>query len=140
MQLEVSFSKESQLNGFDVWLLNRIKKMLKSQVDPRRLQLVSKYLEEEESIPKISSKLDATKIFIQGIDSLFVVSLDDKFIIQLNKNQFTPGLDRIKLHSIIRLITFGNKSVPPYPLIVTVFQDVEKNIQHYVKIFQEETI
>lgn len=138
MRLEVTFSKEDHLKGFDIWLLNRIKKTLKSLIDPRRLQLVSKYLQEEETIPKTSSKVDATKIFLLGIDSLFVVSLEDKFIIQLNKNQFTPGLDRVKLHSIIRLITFGNKSVPPYPLIVTVFKDVETNIQHYVKIFQEE--
>ena len=81
MRLEVSFNKEDHLKGFDIWLLNRIKKTLKSLVDPRHLQLVSKYLQEEESISKTSSRVDATKIFLLGIDSLFVVSLEDKFII-----------------------------------------------------------
>lgn len=138
MKLEVQYNKENQLLGFDVWLLKRIKRALRSLVNPKKLQFVSEYLQKEESIPKLSDNVDALRIFLAGVDSLYVVTLEDKFIIQLNKNQFAPGLDRVKLSSIIKLITYGNKVVPPYPLFITVFRDVEKNIQHYVKIFQEE--
>lgn len=138
MKLEVQYSKENQLPGFDVWLLKRIKRALRSLVNPKKLQFVSEYLQKEESIPKLSDNVDALRIFLAGVDSLYVVTLEDKFIIQLNKNQFAPGLDRVKLSSIIKLITYGNKVVPPYPLFITVFRDVEKNIQQYVKIFQEE--
>ena len=138
MKLEVQYSKENQLPGFDSWLLKRIKRALRSLVNPKKLQFVSEYLQKEESIPKLSDNVDALRIFLAGVDSLYVVTLEDKFIIQLNKNQFAPGLDRVKLSSIIKLITYGNKVVPPYPLFITVFRDVEKNIQHYVKIFQEE--
>lgn len=138
MKLEVQYNKEDQLPGFDVWLLKRIKRALRSLVNPKKLQFVSEYLQKEESIPKLSDNVDALRIFLAGVDSLYVVTLEDKFIIQLNKNQFAPGLDRVKLSSIIKLITYGNKVVPPYPLFITVFRDVEKNIQHYVKIFQEE--
>ena len=138
MKLEVQYNKENQLPGFDVWLLKRIKRALRSLVNPKKLQFVSEYLQKEESIPKLSDNVDALRIFLAGVDSLYVVTLEDKFIIQLNKNQFAPGLDRVKLSSIIKLITYGNKVVPPYPLFITVFRDVEKNIQHYVEIFQEE--
>lgn len=138
MKLEVQYNTENQLPGFDVWLLKRIKRALRSLVNPKKIQFVSEYLQKEDSIPKLSDNVDALRIFLAGVDSLYVVTLEDKFIIQLNKNQFAPGLDRVKLSSIIKLITYGNKVVPPYPLFITVFRDVEKNIQHYVEIFQEE--
>ena len=48
-----------------------------------------------------------------------------------------PGFDRVKVDTLLRLITFGNNSLQGYPIVKDILQRVADNIGDYINRYVE---
>lgn len=123
---------------FGFWLISRIKQYFNSQLDPRKLKNWDEFLNSSDEFVNIyGTKISSQKILLTGISNLILKKLPTSMEIFINKNVFVPGLDRVKLDTVCRLITFGNQSVSGYPVLLDTFQHFVDNISYYVTLYDE---
>ena len=138
MRLEILDPENELDRDFGFWLLNRIKMHFNAEVDPRKLTSWNKFFEESEDYTSIyGTPIDSLKILETGINNLLVRKLPDMIVISMNKNKFVPGLDRIRVDTVCRLITFGNTSVKGYPVLLDTLQHFADNINEYIDLYDE---
>ena len=82
--------------------------------------------------------IDSEKILRIAISNLMLRKLPTSIEIFVSRNMFVPGLDRVKLDTVCRLITFGNQSVSGYSILLDTFQHFVDNIDYYVTLYEEE--
>lgn len=138
MRLEILDSNQKLDKDFGFWLVGRIQKYFNSALDSRKLVRWNTFFEESTEYKSLYGKsIDSSMILRSGIQSLLVKKLPDKLVIEMNKNKFVPGLDRVRVDTTCRLITFGNTSVSGYPVILYTFQYFEDNINTYIEMYEE---
>jgi hypothetical protein len=138
MRLEIQDKRNELDYRFGMWLIRQIQMKFRASLDPRKLVAWDKFFEESTDYNNIyGAKIVTRDIMLSGIKCLICLDTPDKIIIQLNPNQFVPGLDRVKVDSIFRLITFGNQSIKGYPIFAETLQHFADNIGEYVDMYVE---
>ena len=138
MKLEI-LDEDNELNyAFGRWLIKQIQLEFRVDVDQRKLQNWDKFFEESEEYKGIYSQpVKAITILQTALKNLQCDNLPDKLIIKFNQNQFMPGFDRVKVDTLLRLITFGNNSLQGYPIVKDILQRIADNIGDYINRYVE---
>lgn len=123
---------------FGFWLMRKIKQHFNASLDPQKLIQWDKFFSESEEFVSIYGKISSQHLMRVAISNLMLKKLPDSIEIFVNKNLFAPGLDRVKLDTVCRLITFGNQSVKGYPVLLNTFQYFVDNINYYIDLYDEE--
>lgn len=119
---------------FIVWLMTQIRNKVLMECNLKKLEHWDVYFNSETVYKSIYKKRIFTKdIITAGISNLHYLLTDDGFFISINPNIYTPGLDRIKLISLCKLINFGNQQILGYPIFTDIFQEIADNINDYVE-------
>lgn len=136
MKLEI-FDEDNTLDtGFGRWLIRQIQLEFRARVDTRKLYRWDEFISTSTEYSSLySNPVKAVVILQTSLQSLQVDKLPHKLIIKFNKNQFMPGMDRVKVDTLCRLITFGNGSIKGYPLIKDILQEFADNMEDYVDIY-----
>ena len=138
MKLEI-LDENNQLDyAFGRWLIKQIQLEFRLNVDMRKLQNWDKFFAESDEYKSIYSQPVKTITILQtALKNLQCDNLPDKLIIKFNTNQFMPGFDRVKVDTLLRLITFGNNSLQGYPIVKDILQRVADNIGDYINRYVE---
>ena len=141
MRIEITNPNDILELDFGRWLCKRIESLIKSRIDKNKLKLWSEYLTKSNLFtPVYSDKIFADKILIQASESLTCKKFPSLLFIEIDSNKLVSGLDRVKLKTIVELITFGNQEKSGYPLIQDVFQEVADNISEYISKYMDGAI
>ena len=138
MKLEILDENNELDYAFGRWLIKQIQLEFRVDVDQRKLQNWDKFFEGSEEYKGIYSQpVKAITILQTALKNLQCDNLPDKLVIKFNQNQFMPGFDRVKVDTLLRLITFGNNSLQGYPIIKDILQRVADNIGKYIDMYVE---
>lgn len=133
MRIEISNPNDTLDKDFGEWLCKRLSFTIKTKMNYQKLNLWSQYLTESKIfIPVFTDKISAENIFIQASNNLVVEKFPSLLCIEINRNIYTSGLDRVKLKTAVDLITFGNQEQKGYPLILNQFKYVVNNINEFI--------
>ena len=133
MQLEISDPKNLLDRSFILWLKVKIRDKILADLDLKKLIVWDKYLNENNVYKSIYKKqINTQDIIIAGAMNLDFSKSESNFMIYINRNIFTPGLDRIKLESICKLINFGDLGIKGYPIFTNTFDYFAESIQDYI--------
>lgn len=118
---------------FPQWLLRRIKTNLVHNMNIAKINLWNDVLNEQYKEFKLYPiSLKADRIIRLGIDHVIISSTDDTVIYHIDSNVFVPGLDRVKVSEICKLINYGTLSQEGFPLFTQTFNEVENNFTYYI--------
>jgi len=136
MKLEI-LDPDNELNSdFGQWLCTRIQQHFVGILDSGKLKKWDEFfVTSHEYIPLYSSPISTYNLLRNGIQSLTSRKFPDKIVISLNKNQYVPGFDRVKLETFFRLITFGNISVSGYPVFLDTLQYFVDHINDFIELY-----
>lgn len=138
MRLEIQDKRNELDYRFGMWLIKQIQLKFRAELDTRKLVVWDKFFAESDDYKSLyGAEISTREILLSGIKCLMCSDTPDKIIIQLNPNQFVPGLDRVKVASIFRLITFGTQSIKGYPIYANVLQHFADNIGEYIDMYVE---
>lgn len=131
MQLQIEYTKNVLNQDFGNWLIKVISNEILSSINKKKLISLDKYIEENFThlYKKPVTSMDIIKY---GLDEMYCDNSSSKLIIQISKNKFVPGMDRVRIESACKLINYGNKSVPGYPIFTNEFTHIANNISMYV--------
>lgn len=134
MKLEITDPSGILGKSFIEWLAIQIRNKVIKEININKLIRWDEYFNSETVYKSIYKKKISTKdIITAGICNLYYQTSETGFWIKINPNIFTPGLDRIKLDTICRLINYGNQQISGYPIFTTVFEDIAQHINEYVE-------
>lgn len=134
MKLEINDPEKLLDKAFMKWLATELKDYIIYNLNTQKADNWSKYLTDSKLYNNIyNNKINARSIIISGASNLDIVSSEDAYIIKINPNIYTSGLDRVKLDTICRLINFGNTELVGYPIFTKSFQYFADNIHEYVE-------
>ena len=138
MKLEILDENNELDYAFGRWLIRQIQLEFRLSVDVRKLQKWDKFFAESEEYKSIyTTPVKSVSILTTALKNLQCDNLPDKLIIKFNQNQFMPGLDRVKVDTLVRLITFGNNSLQGYPIVKDILQKIADNIGDYINRYVE---
>ena len=138
MKLKITDPSGTLDRSFINWLCIQIRNNVLSTLNTKKLINWDEYFNSESVYKSIYKKKIFTRdIIIAGISNLYYQTTEDGFWISINPNILTPGLDRIKLISVCKLINFGNRQIPGYPIFTNTFQDIANNINTYVERYMK---
>ena len=133
MQLEISDPKNLLDRSFILWLKVKIRDKILADLDLKKLIVWDKYLNENNVYKSIYKKqINTRDIIVAGAMNLDFSKSESNFMIYINRNIFTPGLDRIKLEAICKLINFGDLGIKGYPIFTNTFDYFAESIQDYI--------
>lgn len=134
MKLKINDPQGILDRPFITWLMVQIRNKVIIETNLKKLERWDEYFNSENVYKSIYKKRILTKdIITAGISNLCYQLTEDGFDISINPNIYTPGLDRIKLLSICKLINFGNQQISGYPIFTNIFQEVADSINDYVE-------
>ncbi len=138
MKLEITYSNELLTKQFGNWLINKINDLFIQRINKSKLIPWDIYLNQEPSYKSIYlKKISTFDILMIGIRNLVCDDIPGKLIIKIDPNQYVPGLDRIRINSICKLITYGNTSIKGYPIILDILNEIADNIDNYIEQYME---
>lgn len=137
MRLEV-YDPDKELDAeFGQWLCKRIQKHILSSLDSNKLKSWDTFFQTSLTYTSIYGiPIKTQNIFTEAVKNIVVNKLPDKIVISLNGNKYMPGLDRVKLHTLVKLITFGNISTTGYPVFTDSLQYFADNINDFVELYE----
>lgn len=138
MKLQIQDLENKLDRDFGFWLISRIKEHFNYELDPKKLINWDKFLNESDEFVSIyNQNISSEKILRLGVNSLAVRKIPGRMEIYLMKNKFVPGLDRVRVDTACRLITFGNQSIRGYPVLLTTLQHFSDSINYYIDLYEE---
>lgn len=133
MKLEISDPKNLLDRSFIMWLKVKIRDKILSDIDSKKLINWDKYFNNNNVYKSIyKKKISSLDIVTAGAVNLDFTKSESNFLIFVNRNISAPGLDRIKLETVCKLINFGDLETKGYPIFTDTFEYFAKNIQDYV--------
>lgn len=138
MQLEIEF-KEGTLNrSFGAWIIKLIREITLDNVDPKKLQGLDKYIEENFIHLSEKKKVTCIDIINAGLNELTYDFDNTKFTIRISNHKFMQGLDRIRIETLCKLINYGTASIKGYPIFTDSFNQIAENIDIYIESYLRE--
>lgn len=133
MELFIQDKKELLTHNFNRWLLKRLKENLTIEINVDKLTLWDTYLNDCSQYKlRYNRKIYAKDILMLGISNLEYYMSSGTISFRINSSVFVPGLDRIKVCSVCRLINYGCLELQGYPIFTKVFKEVKSNFSKYV--------
>lgn len=133
MELIIKDSSKLLQGHFSTWLLDRIKESLIQNIDERKARNWDEYLNSENKFKSIYlKKLKAVDMLLIGINNIVLTTTQDKLVYHIDNNQYVPGLDRVKVLDMCKLINYGTLSHPAYPLFTTTFEEIKTHLEEYI--------
>lgn len=133
MQLLITDKNDVLTKDFGNWLIQRIQEKLAVDIDERKLKKWDNFFEKSSEYKSIYKKKIVTKeLIITGMRNLVCFKSPVCLSIQIDKNQFVPGLDRVKIDSVCKLINYGNQDIKGYSIFTDTFEHFASNINEYV--------
>lgn len=133
MKLEISDPKNLLDRSFIEWFKIKIRNKIVADVNLKKLENWDKFFNNQSMYKSIyKKKISTSDIILAGASNLDYVKSESNFWIRLNPNIHTPGLDRIKLDLICKLINYGNRDLVGYPIFTDTFEYFAENINEYV--------
>ena len=133
MQLQIEDPKNLLQADFINWLKVKIRDKIISDIEDKKLIVWDEYLNTNSAYVSIyKKKISSKDIIIAGAANLEFSKSESTFSIFINRNVFTPGLDRIKLETICKLINFGDLQIKGYPIFTDTFDYFAESIHDYV--------
>lgn len=133
MQLNIIDKKNLLSDMFLVWIIRRLKEQMIAYIDENKLKSWDSYLNEQTSFKSIYlKKISAKDILLSGINNLIFNKSSSKISILIDPNQYLPGMDRIKIYDMCKMINYGTLSQKGYPLFTNIFKQVESTFGEYV--------
>jgi hypothetical protein len=90
--------------------------LFKQLCDKRKLKLI----DDEFNIHSYTALLVAFRL-------LKITNTSDSYVLSINKNLI---IENHRLNTLIDMITYGNRSVKGYPIVLKVFDIIKKNISY----------
>lgn len=123
--------------SFINWLCIQIRNEVIANINLKKLDNWDQYFNSETVYKSIYKKRISTRdLIVAGISNLYYQVSEDGFWISINPTKLTPGLDRIKLETICKVINYGNRQIIGYPIFTDTFQNIADNITDYVQKYQ----
>lgn len=136
MKLAIFDANEIIDIDFIKWLILRIRNTIIQNINNDKLKKWDEFFNSSTVYKNIYKKKISTRdIIISGACNLTYLATESEFIIQINPNIFTPGLDRVKLSSVCKLINFGNLEISGYKIFTDVFDKFALEISDYVDLY-----
>ena len=136
MKLAIFDANEIIDIDFIKWLILRIRNTIIQNINNDKLKKWDEFFNSSTVYKNIYKKKISTRdIIISGACNLTYLATESEFIIQVNPNIFTPGLDRVKLSSVCKLINFGNLEISGYKIFTDVFDKFALEISDYVDLY-----
>lgn len=133
MYLEISNHQGLLTKSFGNWLIKELHNNFFINLNEAKLKNWDTYFEKSDEYKSIYKKKIITKeILIIGIKNLICKEAATKLIIQINPNLFVPGLDRIRIDQLCRVINYGTITTQGYPIFTDLFIEVSDNINQYI--------
>lgn len=133
MQLLITDKNDVLTKDFGNWLIQRIQEKLAVDIDERKLKKWDKFFENSSEYKSIYKKKIVTKeLIVIGVRNLVCFRSPIHLSIHIDTNQFVPGLDRVRIHSVCKLINYGNQEIKGYPIFTDTFEYFASNIDDYV--------
>ena len=124
--------------SFINWLCIQIRNEVIANINLKKLDNWDQYFNSETVYKSIYKKRISTRdLIVAGISNLYYQVSEDGFWISINPTKLTPGLDRIKLETICKVINYGNRQIIGYPIFTDTFQNIADNITDYVQKYQK---
>ena len=133
MKLQINDPKNLLDRSFIMWFKVKVRDKIIQSIQDDKLKAWDKYINENPTYKSIYKKhINIKDIIVAGAANLDFTKSESNFMIFINRNIFTPGLDRIKLESICKLINFGSLEIKGYPIFTNTFDYFAESIQDYV--------
>ncbi|MBO5712066.1 MAG: hypothetical protein J6R47_04440 [Acholeplasmatales bacterium] len=133
MKLEISDPKNLLDISFINWLKVKIRDKIITDINPKKLINWDNYFNQNNVYKSIYKKRISTlDIIIAGANNLDFSKSESNFMVNINHNIYTPGLDRVKIATVCKLINFGDLENKGYPIFTDTFDYFAENIQTYV--------
>lgn len=133
MQFKIHFDQEinqSLYNDYCEFLFEEIKKSVKMLINPLKYR-ARENLVLKSSVIKWTSKKPKSINLISYVEScLEMVRVKGEFVIRVRDDQVVRG-SKTKVKTLIRLLEYGNESVPAYPVlrrVLLLYSKVYKNL------------
>lgn len=134
MELVVYDQKHNLPKSFARWFLKRLKQELIRNMDVAKVKLWDDYLNSSyEEFKLYPVKLKADKIVQLGINNIVISVSPDHLTYRINSTVLVPGLDRIKVIDLCKIINYGTLSQEGYPLFTITFNQIQANFNQYIK-------
>lgn len=133
MKLEIGDPKNLLDRSFIEWLRVKIRNKILADVNLKKLENWDNFFNNQPMYKSIyKKKILTSDIISAGASNLDYVKSESNFWIRINPNIYTPGLDRVKLDVICKLINYGNRDLVGYPIFTDTFEYFAENIDEYV--------
>lgn len=134
MRLEIR--SESLGIDFCQWLRDIVADRIKGSVNEAKLIPWNDYLNNGNILVFTNRKsILAKEIIYKGADSLRVVELPQKFLIEINPKYKMPGVENKKVLTLCKLINYGNAEMKGYPIFSNIMSDIADNINAYIDLY-----
>ncbi len=133
MKLEINDPKNLLDRSFIQWLKVKIRDKIIAGINPKKLIIWDEYLNNNPVYKSIyKKKISALDIIVAGAMNLDFNESGSDFMIYINRNIYTPGLDRVKLETLCKLINFGDLNNKGYPIFTDTFDYFAESIHDYI--------
>lgn len=142
MELIITSKGGKDLTAFCNWLTPQIQEYFINTINPKKLELANIYLNGFKlKIFNCSEDVNISviKLLIEAINNLILRRNTKTFTIEIDPN-ISIGNSPAKFIDIVRLVNFGNMSLPAYPILSDTMNYFANNLQYYYNKFLEEEI
>ena len=121
---------------FGLWLINRIRVKLVSNISKYDLQVWDNFLNNSKELRRLYTKKYKTEDLIIFASNNLTCSGDSgEITISFNPNQFAPGFDRIRLNTLLKTINYGTLDTKGCSIFSDTFNYFSENIDQYVSLY-----
>lgn len=115
-------------DDFLKWYVSKLKRTLYNSIDKRKLITIEEYINNNKKFKSIYTKHIYILPLVQaGISNIEYIKINGKVRVRINPNTISYSVP-IKLNSIIKLITYGNREIQGYKIFLKAFDIFKKNI------------
>lgn len=133
MHLIIIDRKNLLTDNFVYWLIERLKEMIISDLDAKKLSLWDNYFKEEKIYKSIYlKKISSKDIILCGANNLIFNKSQTQITVFIDANSYVPGLDQVKIADACKMINYGTLSQKGYPIFTNAFRQVEDNFNTFI--------
>ena len=133
MKFEISDPDNILDKDFIDWLKIKIRDRFLMELNIEKLKRWDEFFNSNPVYKSIYKKRINTKdLLVAGILNLECTQANSSYILSINQNAYVPGLDRIKIATVCKLVNYGNLEISGYPIFTDILEYFADNIVEYV--------
>lgn len=136
MILRITDQSEILDKHFGTWLISHIRTKLIVNIHNYNFVNWDNYLSTSVEINRLYKRPYKTSEYIVLASKCIVCrGKPGEIFIEINPNIFCPGIDRLKLNTLLKTINYGTLNIKGCPIISDTFNFFEKNIHRYASMY-----